>query len=340
MSPTGGTRPEDSSATLDGDVRGLLAKLSAQPSQTRSPDSADGLRRDFNAMFALLHPGEPQEFAGSIEDVSIPVEGRTIRARCYRPDGSDPGAAALIYAHGGGWVAGDLDSCDPHVRRTAEMLGTTVVSVEYSKAPEHPFPAALMDVTAAHEWVIDRWNPSWVGVSGDSSGGNLAAAAAIVAAQRGTRCDAQLLFYPALDPRMSSESYRARAVGFMLEGDAMKWYWQCYLGAVASPDDPLVAPLQSDPAILSRVAPAVIATAGFDPLRDEGREYASRLSALGVRTVYLEQPTLIHGWLDHQDVVPAAVAAHKAAIRGFEQLVKELAPGSRANDNRMNGDPA
>jgi acetyl esterase len=202
-------------------------------------------------------------------------------------------------------VLGDLDSADPHVRRIATHLNAVVVSIDYRMAPDHPFPAGFDDFVAVHQWVARTWSPEWLGVAGDSAGGNLAAAVAIEAAIQGIQCDAQLLFYPALDPTMSTTSHEQLAAGYLLDRDTMAFYWRAYLASADGPDRRFTPSAASD-SDLALVAPAVITTAGFDPLKDEGRAYAQRLRALGVQVTHVHHPDLIHGWLDQADLIPAA----------------------------------
>jgi acetyl esterase len=306
---------------LDDDVAVLLAELRQHGVELDKPTDAASVRSEFDDLMSMLHPDQPQPFAGAIEGGTIESDGEHVAIRTYRPEGVREHDGVLVYAHGGGWVSGDLDSCDPHIRRTATLLDAVVVSVDYRKAPEHPYPAPLVDLVTVHRWAALTFRPRWLGLAGDSAGGNLAAAAALVASRNGVQCDGQLLFYPALDPLMAGSSHRDFGSGYLLEHRAMRWYWQSYQGPHIPPEHPLLAPAWSANEALSRVAPAVIATAGFDPLRDEGNEYAQRLANAGVPTVHLEEPSLIHGWLDQLDRVSAARDAHERAVAAFAELV-------------------
>jgi acetyl esterase len=304
-------QPTVETHALHPDVAALLDRLraiapTAAPANSATiAESVAEMRKTFDTLIDLLHPSPPPSFDGVIEDFAVPVGDRLIPTRIYRPSAASATDRVLLFAHGGGWVVGDLDAADPHVRRIAAHLDAVVVSIDYRLAPGHPFPAGFDDCVAVHRWVARTWSPSWLGVAGDSAGGNLAAAMAIDAAIHGTKCDAQLLFYPALDPTMSTTSHEQLATGYLLERDTMAFYWRAYLSESDGLDRRFTPTAASD-LDLARVAPAVITTAGFDPLKDEGRAYAQRLSALGVPVTHVHHPDLIHGWLDQVDLIPAA----------------------------------
>jgi acetyl esterase len=215
-----------------------------------------------------------------------------------------------LFAHGGGWVVGSLDSHDRLCRILANRLSTILVAVDYRLAPEHVYPAALDDVEAAWRWA--RAEAHALGadgerfaVAGDSSGGNLAAALTLrLHAQGAAQPDLQLLLYPALDATCSLASYREFSTGYNLSGTQMAGYWDLYRGG-ASPSAPELSPIAA--AQLSDLSPAVIALAAADVLRDDGREYAQRLEAARVPTRVVDCAGMIHGFLRWTGEVPAAL---------------------------------
>jgi acetyl esterase len=236
------------------------------------------------------------------EPVEVVLE-RTVpggpRVRAYVPRGEGP-FPLLLYFHGGGWVTGDLETNDALCRRLANLARCSVVNVDYRLAPEHPFPAAFDDCLAATSWAQREAatlhaDPTRLVVAGASAGGNLAAAVALRCRGAGQLPIAlQVLLYPALDPRMDTVSYDQFGEGYILERAAVKWFWQQYL-----PDDqrrnPLGAPAFEER--LEGVAPAIVVTAEFDPLRDEGEAYAERLRSAGVEARVLRCDGQIHGFL-------------------------------------------
>jgi acetyl esterase len=260
-------------------------------------------------------------WAGDISDRVVEHDRHAVPVRTYNrgADGRDPDRV-VIYIHGGGWTIGDLDSGDHFARTLAGGLDATVVSVDYRLAPEHPFPAALTDCAAVIRAVRDAHPDARIAVAGDSAGGNLAAGiAAWGRTDERLRVDAQLLVYPALDPRQQHASHQEFADGYLLTRSDMAFYWESYLQAAADRADPRAAP-----AVITDLAglpPTVIATAGFDPLRDEGGDYAQRLVAANVPTVYLPFPRLTHGFLDMVGRVPAAHQAAGAVVQSLNLLL-------------------
>lgn len=246
------------------------------------------------------------------------------RGRVVHEGAGDP---LLVFLHGGGFVYGDLDSHDPLCRFLAERAGVRVLSVGYRLAPEHPFPAAYEDSVAAYRWVVA--NAGWLGadparlaVGGDSAGGNLAASVALAAAREGLPLAHQLLIYPATDLTRSSESHRLFAQGLYLTREFMDVVQAAYLADVSRQTDPTASPLYVD--VPEGVAPAYVATAGFDPLRDEGEAYAEKLRAAGVEVTTRRFEGLIHGfanWL-------VLGAANRAAV---EEIAAALRAGLRAD---------
>lgn len=249
---------------------------------------------------------EPVE---EVVDLSVPGTLPGLRVRAYRPRGAGAGSLpAIVYFHGGGWVIGDLEVADRPCRQLANAAGAALFSVDYRLAPEHPFPAAFEDCAAATWWVHSaaselRVDPGRLLVGGDSAGGNLAAAVAIAARERGIRLAGQLLAYPALEPASVTSSYRDNADDGFLPASTMRWYWRQYLGEELQGDWRAAPPRARD---LSGVAPAYIGTAELDVLRDEGDRYAERLRAAGVSVRHHRYPGLAHGLLWLMEATPSA----------------------------------
>jgi acetyl esterase len=219
-------------------------------------------------------------------------------ARLYVP--RNAGRGLLVFFHGGGWVVGDLDSHDAYCRDVAVEAGLRVLSVDYRLAPEAEAPVAAEDAIAAFSWAVEHAedlgvDPTLVAVGGDSAGGNLAAVVAQQSVLRGLPAPAlQLLLYPALDLVGRRPSRDLFGEGFFLTEDDIIWYREHYTPDPAIRSSPLVSPLLASD--LSGLCPAHIVTAGFDPLRDEGNEYADLLSAAGVPVTHICEPDMVHGF--------------------------------------------
>lgn len=241
----------------------------------------------------------------------LTVAGRP--ARAYAPLGAGrlPG---LVYLHGGGWVVGDLESHDAVCADLAVRAGCRVVAVDYRRAPEHPFPAAVDDALAAFLEVVARADalglePTRVGIGGDSAGGNLSAAVALLCRDRGGPAPrVQALLYPSLDQTSAAPSHTLFARGFLLTEDDIRWFRGHYLASPDDARDPRASPLLA--ADLRGVAPAVVVSAGFDPLRDEATAYAARLRAADVRVVERCERDLVHGFLS----LAGGIAAARRAV--------------------------
>jgi acetyl esterase len=252
------------------------------------------------------------------EPVALVTDGHSpggVPVRIFEPLERRP--AVVIYLHGGGWVVGNVETHDPLGRRVANATGARVVSVDYRLAPEHPFPAPLDDAEDVLRWVADE-NPGLrIGVAGDSAGASLAAGLAVRARDRQIPLAAQLLFYPATDPAMTSPSITENGSGYFLTQADMAWFYQQHL-----PDGHQnAAEADLAHADVAGVAPAVVATAEFDPLRDDGAAYADRLRGAGVPVDYLPGPGLIHGFAAFGGVVDAAEADVAAALEAFSRFL-------------------
>ena len=241
------------------------------------------------------------------------IDADGIPTRLYRPnDRTDLGL--LVYFHGGGWVIGDLDSHDAVCRALANGSGHAVLSVDYRLAPEHPFPAPLEDAVTATRWAhahaaelgcrADR-----IAVGGDSAGGNLAA---VVAQLAPVPLVYQLLVYPVTDLTCAQPSYEENATGYFLTKAAMRWFIDHYIGE-ADAKDPRISPLFAADHVLAATPPALVITAEFDPLRDEGDAYATRLAALGVPTSHVRFGGMFHAFFSLGDFVDDGRAANALA---------------------------
>ncbi|MEN3272882.1 MAG: acetyl esterase [Actinomycetota bacterium] len=276
------------------------------------------------AMFEAMRMAPPElpELA-SVTDGKVPSpDGHVIPIRTYVPKGVDrPGVC--VYFHGGGWVIGSIDSHDAPCRELAARSGCAVVSVDYRLSPETKYPGPLDDCVAATEWVAANGaelavDSNRLAVAGDSAGGNLAAAVTLVARDRGTpNIAAQVLVYPATDLTLSHPSMTENGEGYFLTADAMKWFAAHYGGDAAN--DALVSPLHADDH--SNLPPALVLTAEFDPLRDEGEAYAAKLEAAGVPTTLHRFDGQIHGFLgmyamldDGRTALDEMAASLRAAI--------------------------
>ena len=240
----------------------------------------------------------------SVREVGVAGAAGELRARLYTPP-ADPGedrpSALVVYFHGGGWVVGDLETHDQPCRLLALHSGAKVLSVDYRLAPEHPFPAPVEDALSAFRDAVAKAeelgiDPARVAVAGDSAGGHLATVCAMLAAADGGPAPAfQLLIYPATDFVETSASRVRFGEGFLLTKENMDWYEEQFLGAHQDRRDPRISPLLAPE--LAGVAPAMVVTAGFDPLRDEGEAYARRLRGAGVPCTLRRYPGSVHGFI-------------------------------------------
>jgi acetyl esterase len=243
----------------------------------------------------------PRQSLPAVNDLAIPGPAGMIPARFYEPPGMGiEDRPLIVYFHGGGWTIGDLDTCDSVCRFLAASVPAAVLSIEYRLAPEHPFPAAVEDALAAYCWAAANTarlgaDPGRIAVTGDSAGGNLAAAVSLLARDReGPSPAMQALIYPVTDAVGGQQSRDLFAKGFLLTRADMDWFEDHYLPAASDHSDPRVSVLRADD--LGGLAPAYVATAGFDPLRDEGEAYAARMREAGVDVVLRRHPGLIHGF--------------------------------------------
>lgn len=279
----------------------LLLRLQQLSGATLVTDNS--VRKSRAALDASRHlvGGKPIQPVATSE-VTIPTEHGDLPATLYTPAGLRSGSGLLVFFHGGGWVIGNRASHDNTVRFLAKHAEVRVLSVEYRLAPEHPFPAAQEDALAAFDFAHAKAaelgaDPDRIAVGGDSAGGNLAAVTAQVTTRRGGPAPAfQLLFYPGVDASKRRRSRELFADRFFLTDEHMTWFLDHYAPPGIDRTDPKLSPLLADD--LSGLPPAYIATAGFDPLRDEGEEYAARLKEAGVPVALSRQSDLIHGYVN------------------------------------------
>ena len=296
---------------LHPDAATLLDRLAAAGAPPLSAGTPAQARATYDA--APKPMGDPME---DVRDVELPGPGGPLPVRIYRPAGG-PAPGAIAFFHGGGWVLSSVDGHDNLARRLAARSGAVVVSVEYRLAPEHPFPAPHEDCWAATRWLADvvEHAPASIGVAvdgrlgvaGDSAGGNLAAGVALRARDEGLPLAFQLLIYPCLDDRLTSPSATENGEGYFLGRADMVWFWD-HFAPPGSRSDPYAVPARAED--LSGLAPALIQTAEFDPLRDEGEAWGERLRAAGVPVTVTRYDGMIHGFVSRWDALPSAVAAH------------------------------
>ncbi|MBN6191963.1 alpha/beta hydrolase [Aneurinibacillus sp. BA2021] len=260
------------------------------------------------AVDARIRPAANLDDADA-EDAVVARGTHPIPIRVYRPATIRDGAPATVYAHGGGFLHGSIAGHDGFCRRWARETESIVVSVDYRLAPEAGPGAARDDLVAAADWAIAAGlAPHGLLLAGDSSGGNIAAGAAIALRDCGhSPVVGQVLLYPFLDPAMATESHRTRAAGYFVTAELLAHYWRTFLGDTADRVHPDVTPLAVDD--LGDLPPAVVVTAGLDPLCDEGALYARRLRAAGVPVVERHHPDQFHGFLTIPGYGPAASAA-------------------------------
>lgn len=305
---------------LDSELATALDRLLADGWLPMSREDVVEARRNYRDL-ALIRAGDGVTPVASVHEDVVAGPDADVVVRVHEP--TAPQGITVVWLHGGGWVLGDLDTADASARRVAEHLGACVVSVDYRLAPEHPHPAALQDAHAALRWAAERRPSDRLVVGGDSAGGGLAAGAALLARDWGPQLDAQLLLYPGLDPSMTMPSIDENADGPFLTRADMIWFYDCYLPDPDTRRDPSVALLEAahDPDGLDGVAPAVIATAELDPLRDKGRAHADALETAGVPVHRLAGAGLVHGYFG---LASASAAARREGDLALDALAALL----------------
>ena len=297
----------------------MMAEMGAPPIHEGTPEAG---RAAYLQLTQMVRPQEQVTPVAGVEDRVVPGAVGGLRARVYRPQGAGP-FPVIAFFHGGGWVIGDLDTHDNMARDLCRGARAVVVATDYRLAPEHPFPAAADDAVAAARWIAghlgELGGDERLAVAGDSAGGNLAAVVAQQFTIDGTPLAGQLLIYPAVDARGGYPSRVENATGYLLEQASIDWFLGHYAGARPDIKDPRLSPLYGD---LSGLPPAIIVTAEFDPLRDEGEAYGKAMQAAGARADVRRFPGMIHGFFDLGAVSPAAQAAIEESCARFGDLIR------------------
>jgi acetyl esterase len=316
------------SMPLDPAIAEIIPKLPLRDPTTMTPQSARDALRALAAARAAVPP--PQ--VASVSDTRVKGAAGPLAARVYR--NSQQKSPTVVFFHGGGWVAGDLETHDRQARLLAIETGAVVVSVDYRRPPETPFPGAFEDAFAAVRDIVKRVDEfggdlKRVGVAGDSAGGNLAATVAIACRDEGIKLAGQLLVYPVIDAAGNyadaeeNARYPSRAEnaeGYFLSRAVMEWFAGHYLADEKHGTDWRVSPLRAPS--LAGLAPAIVTTAWFDPLRDEGKAYAGALALAGVATKYYDGPGLIHGYFGLGEASEAARKEAQRARADFKTLLE------------------
>ena len=281
----------------------------------------DVIRRNTQSRPALAGPVEP-----ILEVVNRFIPGPTadLPIRIYRPTTSSS-APAIIYFHGGGWVLNFLDIYDASLTRLANQSGATIISVNYQKAPEHPFPVPFDDCYATLLWSIAnsaelKIDANRIGVAGDSAGANLASGVAIKARDNEISLAFQLLIYPCNDRDFTTDSYIKNATGYGLSTQAMQWFWEQYLQGNSHDKNPYAVPTQATS--FKNLASAIVITAQYDPLLSDGEKYAQLLKRDGIEVSYTEYPGMIHGFFTNMAVTPTAREAIDSAALEIKRLTQ------------------
>jgi acetyl esterase len=300
----------------------LIEEKGVPPTHTLDVAQARALYRDRRT---FTQPEPPT--VASVRDLEARGPAGPIPLRSYRPAGSnaDTVLPVLVYYHGGGWVIGDLDTHDTLCRQLANLSGCAVIAVDYRMGPEHRFPAAVDDSIAATRWVRAnagalKVDPERLAVGGDSAGGNLAAVVALAARDSGDLPIAfQLLIYPATDQRRGAPSHTSNGEGYLLTRDTISWFHDHYIADAAQDLDWRASPLLH--ADHARLPPAFVLTAGYDPLRDEGLQYAQKLSEAGNRAALVNFERQIHGFILMGRVIDEANVAVQLCAAQLKQAL-------------------
>ncbi len=305
--------------TLDPQADAMLRQMEKDGVPDISEMSVPQARMFLQTAFANMVPN-PEPMA-EVRNFTVPGPAGRLPVRLYKPEGAGLLPPLVVFFHGGGWVIGTIESHDPTCRALASASGCAVASVEYRLAPETSFPAAPEDCYAATRWLAENASElgvdgSRLAVAGDSAGGNLAAVVALMARQEGgPEISYQVLIYPAVDVAGDYPSRTENAEGYFLTGRAMEWFYDHYLQDETHAREPLASPILAEDH--SGLPPAIVITAGYDPLRDEGEAYAQKLSDAGVDVKVNRYEGEIHGFA-------SMIGALDEARDAINEIGKEL----------------
>lgn len=302
----------------------MMVKVLTDTGLTFGPEATPEDRR--TAMIAATaNPLFPKHPVHAVDDRTIPGPAGPLPVRVFRPS-SASNLPVLVWFHGGGWVTGNLDTHDQLGRLLADHVGAVVVSVDYRLAPEAKFPAAADDCLAAYEWALAHadevgGDAGRIAIGGDSAGGNLAAVVALDARERGLpQPKLQLLVYPVTDYEFDSAAMVDNAKGYFLEAEGMRWFYEHYARTPADFDDARFSPVRA--ADLAGLARAVVITAEYDPLRDQGEAYARRLTDAEVPTEAVRADGLIHGFFGMHEYMPPGKEAWDVSVAALRDALE------------------
>ena len=309
---------------LDPVVKGFLDQMKALGGPKLSEAGPVAGREQFVALMQMVGPRDVP--VGKTENKTVPTPSGGVPIRVYTPvaAGADP-MPALVYFHGGGFVIGSVDSYDGLCRMMANEGGLRVISVDYRLASEHKFPAAFDDAFAALSWVAANAaqigvDANRIAVGGDSAGGALAAVVTQAAkAKGGLSVAAQMLLFPVTQIGEETNSLREFAVGYFLDKETLDWFYASYLPAGADKNDPKISPLRAKD--VSGLPPAYVMLGGYDPLHDEGMQYADKLRAAGVKVQIADYADLVHDFILFQAILPQAHDALAGAAKAVAAMM-------------------
>jgi acetyl esterase len=308
---------------LDLHLAGFLQSLAQAGSKPLSQSTPEEGRAAMRYLASVVRAPEAIVQVHGVEDLTIPGAAGSLRARLYRPTPENH-LPTIVFLHGGGFVIGDLDTHDNICRELARGTNAAVLAVDYRLAPEHRFPAAAEDAVAAARWAVANagklGGSSIVAIAGDSAGGNLAAVATQQLHAEGISLAAQLLIYPAVvQDRSDFPSFKENGEGYFLDLDGITWFDRHYVLDGTNRADARLAPMLAED--FTGLPPAVILTAEYDPLRDEGEAYGRALQASGVKVETIRCEGMIHGFFDMGGVSPGAQAWIEKGIASFRTML-------------------
>jgi acetyl esterase len=307
---------------MDPHLRAMLDVANAVEMPPLEMIPAEFLRQNYRDQRMAPDPTVPTDLA--VRDLQIAGAEGPIAARLYVPNGAPEVGPGIVYFHGGGFVIGDLDTHDHFMRRLSSLSGVKALAVDYRLAPEHKFPAPHLDAIAATKWAFDHaaeigFDPARIAVGGCSAGGNLAASLSLVLRSEPQYLPAfQLLLYPATAMEMDTQSRKDLAKDHLLTADIMKWFSD-HLEVGDHPDRHLAEPEYVKD--LSGAPPALVVTAGFDPLKDEGKAHAARLKAAGVAATHVEYADMLHDFYILANVSPGVLPKIEATAKALKEAL-------------------